>query len=427
MKQKSLLILSIVTAVALTMAALALRDKNSAASTAGRARLFPELSARINDIARVRVEKEGKSVTLQREGGRWELVDRGGYPALFEKVKELAVRLADLEIEEAKTSRKDNHAKLQLEWPPSSEGSDASTTARVSLADAAGVELASLVVGKSEWQGSKTKVFVRRASEDQVYLCSPRQQLALEADAKGWIEPKFVALPGDRVQSVTIEHADGERVEIGRSAANHTQFTVQNLPLGRSESYSGVANGVAQALSSMQLEDVRPAPEIDFSREPLARTSFHCADGLDLLVETARVDDKTWARIVAAYVPPPKDLAPAEGEGADSGPDQGAETKAEGHPEKPDIGKEAQELNQRLAAWAFQISSYKADQLAKRLKDLMAEPTPAGGDGGLSGLMDDLGVDTDESASEGPESLEIPPSPDDGDAPSAPDKMTKPE
>lgn len=423
MQQKNLLILSLVTVVALVVATLTLRDGDGAVDGAGRARLFPELSARLNDVAQVRLQKGEQSVTLEKQGGQWKLADRGGYPAQFEKVKELAVRIADLEIEEAKTAKKSNHAQLAVEWPNTAEeGSEAAEAALVTLADASGKELAALVVGKSEWRGSKTKVYARRANEDQVYLCSPRGTLEVVPEPKGWIEPKFLELANERVQDVTIEHADGERVEIGRSAENHTQFKVKNLAPGQSERYEGVANGVAQAIGyGLQLEDVRPASEVDFSLEPVAKTRFRCVDGLELLLETAKVDDKTWLKVSASYTPPPEPSQPAA-PADDAVAASDGEASAEVTPEPPtphtpdipdiadkkDVAKEAAELNERLAPWAFAVGSYKTDVLARRMKDLLPEPAPMIEDGGLQGVMEQLGMDPFEQPGDAPP-LEAPP------------------
>jgi hypothetical protein len=402
MQPKNVLILTVVTVVALAVAALTLRDGGSKASPSGPARLFPELSTRINELAEVQLEKGGKKTSLKKEGGQWRLSERGGYPVKLEKVKELAVRVADLEVLEAKTAKKANHKKLSLEWPvTAAEGEEGSEAGRLTFKDASGKELASLVVGKSEWMGSKPKVYARRASEDQVYLCAPRGTLDVLPDAKSWIDTKFVELANDRVQSVSIEHADGERVEIARSAENHTQFTVENLPPGGTERYAGIANGVAQALGyGLTLEDVRPAAEVDFGASPLAKARFRSVDGLELVIETAKFEDKTWAKVVASYTPPPEppaEPAPAEGET----PPEGAEPAAEDKPteEKKDVGKEAAELNERLSPWAFEIPAYRSEVLARRMKDLLPEPEPPPGEGeDLESLMESMGETLEEEA-----------------------------
>jgi len=414
MQQKSLLILSGVTVAALVAAAVSLRDKGATASGTERKLLFPDLKEHINELAQVHVEKAGKSVTLERKGATWALTDHGGYPAQVEKVKELAMRVAGLEIDEQKTAKKSNHAVLGVQWPPPEKaegaedgGGDPSETESglITLEDGAGKVLASVVIGKSEWRGSKPKVYARRASEDQVYLCDPQGNLEATPDAKSWIDPKFLELANDRVQEVTIEHADGERLDIARSATNHTQFTLQGLAPGEKERYEGICNSVAQALGyGMQLDDVRPASEVDFNQEPLGCTTFRCVDGLQLALQTAKFEDKVWLKVAATYVPPPE--PPAEESAAEKA-DEGAEGEAEQSPdeaedkgaEKKDVGQEAKDLNERLSPWAFAIPSYRSDVLNRRRKELLADPPAAvGDDGGLQGVLDDMGIDDGESA-----------------------------
>lgn len=405
MKQKSLMVLSGVTVAAIAAAFVASRGDQSSASASVRGPLFPDLKAHVNDVARVKVEKAGKSVTLQRDGNAWELADRGGYPAKFEEVKELVMRVAGLEIQEKLTARKENHAKLAVEWPTTAaEGSEAGEAALVTLEDASGKSLASVVVGKTEWKNSKPKVYVRRANEDQVWLCEPPGTGALDVlpEPKSWLDAKFIEVANDRVQSVTIEHADGEKVEIARSPTNHTQFAVQNVPPGRQERYDGIASGPAQALSYVQLTDVRPVGEVDFTQAPVAKSRFRTTDGLEILVETCTFEEQPWVKLVASYTPPPEPAAAAEP--TDAAPTDGA-TPAEGtegapptdapvtpETEKKDIAAEAAELNQRLAPWAFQVDSYKKDVIARRMNDLLAELDTSDDSDSLEGMMEELGL-----------------------------------
>jgi len=416
MKQKTLLLLSVVTAGALGLALLSQRSNPGHSATTSGGRLFPELDGQLNDIAEVRVEKFGKSATLRREGGQWILADRGGFPAKFDKIKELAVRVASLQIEEQKTARKENHAKLGVQWPsPAEEGSEEAEAGLIVLKDAGGKELAALVTGRTEWMGSKPKLYARRLAEDQVYLCAPQGSLDVVVEAKNWIEPEIVKLANERVQSVAIEHADGERVDITRSATNHTQFAVLDVPAGRSERFAGIGSGVAQALGSgLQLEDVRPVTEVDFSQEPLAKTRFAAVDGLGLTFELAKFEDKTWARIVASYTPPPEAEKPAEAAPAE-GAEGEAAAPAEAPPEepKPDIAAEAAALNARLAPWAFELASYRTDVLLRRMADLLDEPAPPADDS-LEGVLQDIGAGAEDL---GPVEPEAPAADEEGTTP----------
>jgi len=439
MKQKNVLILTGLTVAAVAVAAISLREHEDTRAEASSTLLFPGLEARVNDVARIVVAKGDKTVTVEREGGTWKLSDHGGYPAKFDPVKQMVVRLSQLEIEEKKTARKDNHQKLGVEWPVTAEeGSDAAEAAHVTLSDSTGQPLADLIVGKSEWRGSKPKIYVRRANEDQVYLCSTGSSSSLDVvpDAKQWIEPKFLELDKERVQDVTITHADGEVVEIARSATNHTRFAVQNAPPGEVERYEGIADGVATALSSgLTLEDVRPAAEVDMTQQPLAHTRYRTYDGLELVLELAKQDDQTWARVQASYVAPPKPVGPApdaaagkaagEADGKEAAEATGDDVPPEGEtpPEEPkrDVAAEVRELNERLGPWAFAVTSYRVDQLARHMKDLLAEPSPVedslAPEGTPERLMQDFGDqgESDALEPEAPkddeEQAEAPPAP----------------
>ena len=206
MKQKGVLVLTLVTVAAVVVAALALKKHDAGAAHADRQKLFVELDGRVNDVAEITVQKGGKSATVKREGGAWRLTDRGGYPAKFDQVKQTVVRLAELAIEEEKTARTENHEKLGLKLPdpaqpapaptdeasPESPSPPESEAALITLKDAGGNALAALVVGKTEWRGSTQKVYVRRANEDQVYLCSGR--LDINADPGTWIDKDLLKL-----------------------------------------------------------------------------------------------------------------------------------------------------------------------------------------------------------------------------------------
>ena len=395
MNQKGVLILGVLTLAAVAVAALSLRE-DAAEGSSRPAPLFPSLDESVNDVAEIAVKKGGKTITVKREGSKWALAERGGYPAKFDKVKETVVRIAGLEIDEKKTARPEQHERLGVK-DPDAEGSEA---AFVALRGSTGNELASLVVGKTEYVGGKQKVYVRKSGEDQVYLCEGK--LDLQNEPKDWVEKEILKLENERVQGVTITHADGEEIQIGRSPTNHTQFRVENLPPGESERYEGIATPVANLFSSpaLNLEDVKPVAEVDFAAEPLAKTRYLCHDGLELLVETAKVEGKTWAKISARYEAPPVPAAPettpetpaAEPPAADDAPaTPEGETPEAAAAEKPaeppvptktpeELQKEADDLNARLSPWAFDVG-YRGETLARHMKDLLAAPAeepPAG-------------------------------------------------
>jgi hypothetical protein len=390
MQKQGLFVLTGVTLVAVVAAGWAVRQRSSSASgpAAAGGKVFAELSARADDVAQISVTDGKDTVTVKREGEDWKIVERAGFPAKLEKVRDTVLGVAQLEIEEPKTKKKEQYAALGVEEP----AGETTTSKRVVLQDAGGATLAGAVLSEPKWRGGSQIVYARRDGDDQVYQCESK--LALDATAKGWMETELLKLAQDRVQSVTIVHKDGEEVRIGRSPENHTQFTVENLPPEGELASPAAASSIGTALSYLTFEDVRPASEIDWNADPRARTRFRSHDGLEIDIESARVDEKTWIRLEARYEEPVGPAPSAETPPVEEGAAPAAEeTPAEGTPpvadpaavaegesDAPDpekIKQEVVDLNAKFAGWAFEIQDYRADALAKRMEDLLKKPAEA--------------------------------------------------
>ena len=97
MKPKHLIIL-ICIAVVLGIIYMAQQNKRKdAAGTAGGRELVPaDFSS--DNLAAVKLERGGKTVTLKQTGNGWAVEERYGYPADTAKLRELFVKLCDARI-----------------------------------------------------------------------------------------------------------------------------------------------------------------------------------------------------------------------------------------------------------------------------------------------------------------------------------------
>ncbi len=403
MQSKSVLILVVVTAVALAAAYLSGSGDSDAsgAESIARGPVFADLGNRANDVAVVRTSDASGTVTIERSGDGWTLAERGGFPVDFEKVQEAVLSLVRLEIDEPKTKRPENHAQLGVADPTAPD----SSSKLVELKDASGAVLAALVIGDTKQRERTTSVFVRRAGEDQVYLCNA--SLSFASDPKEWLDREIVRIDRERVQSVQVAHANGEEVVLERSAENETQFEVANLPAGRKPKFAGVATSAGTALSYLALDDVRPLADVDFEAEPIARTVYRCKDGLILTADTAAFDGKKWIHVVASYEAPVAvgpTPTPADDE-ADPG-----ESSSEPEDDQPDpevVQAEVTSLNGKLGRWAFAIPDHKIDTIARPMSELLAELAP---DEQPEGDTNSLGVDpfgADDAAGDGSEPISL--------------------
>jgi hypothetical protein len=340
-------------------------------------KVFPGLTAVLNDVDRVMVEGADGTFTLRKRGGEWFVEEWGGFPAKFETVKATVVGTEALVIDAPKTKRPDRWNDLGVEEPGMG-----GTSLRLQLG-AGGETVADLVVGRMK---GRDAVYVRRLGEDQAWLAKGR--LAPPRMASGWVDADILTLPAERIQRVVIQHPDGERLTILRTGDASTDWELRELELGHELLSPGLLSSVASAMSRLTLESVVPAGDIDAAAPEWTSTRFETMDGIAVTVRTAEVDGITVARLSAeALAEEPADLEGPPAEGA-ADPERSAE----------EIAAEVAELNAQAGTWTYVLPDWKLQSLVKRMDDL-AQPGQPAEDSSLD-LLESLGsggaADTDD-------------------------------
>lgn len=348
MKPKNLGILAVVT---LVFVALAWNASGTAESGSGLQEealaAFPSFADRVNDVAELEIVGHDAHFAVKQTDGAWGLVEKSDYPVDFERVRDVVVRLSELEPLEAKTRRPDRFALMGVQ-DPAEEGS---TAKRVVLRDAQGETLCDMIVGDTKFKGRTATVFVRPTGVNQAYQCEGR--VTFEADPLNWIDREVLKLENGKVEDLVLEYPDGEVVRIAR-VGDSRDYAVQDVPAGKMPTHASVANAPATALSFLRLDDVRPRAAVDFSVAPRCKATYTCDDGLVLTVELAEVEEATWARLTASFAPP--------AEGADVDPEDASHAEVE-----------ARALQRTFDRWAYQLPDFKADSIAKRAADLLID------------------------------------------------------
>lgn len=356
-------VLSILLALAVVIGGLALVfSRPNAAPAAKAAKVFPDLEAKINDVAGVRITSASGEIVVRRNEKGWGLESRGMYPVEFEKVKEGVLSLAELSVLETKTSKPDMYARLGVEDPTQA----GATSKLVTLEDSAGKAIASLIVGKEAGNaGGKAQVYVRRAGDAASLLAEAHTSpsWSLPSDAMTWVKRELTSFDSGRVKGAIFVHPDGSSVVVDRPSSLETNFRVADVPEGKELSSPGAANSAAGSLAYVSFEDVKPVADLK-DATPSGFAEFRTFDGLRLNVQLSKVGEKTWGVLTATYEAPTL----AEGEKPDP----------IGHA-AADVQKEAADLTARWGGWAFQIPEFKAKQLATTMDELLKKPgAPAG-------------------------------------------------
>ena len=320
--------------------------------------VFPDLAAKANAIASVRIETNGAAFTLKRDGETWILPERDGYAVDVDQARRLLLELVALRITESRTANPALHAELDLDGAAKDQ-----KAIRLTLADANNGALADLLIGRSRFGRQGTAgdgTFVRRQNENQVYLA--RGRVAPERDAAKWLDRRVMNVERERIASIELTAIDGEHLSAGKKSPADNDIELARVPDGQKVKSEFDVNLLSSAFEGLDLEDVRKAEGLDFdaSRE---RAVYKTFDGLKIEIALAQDRDTRWARITASFEAPATPVDPA------------ATPNARLHSAE-DTQKQAEAIAAKTKGWAYRFPDYKVEQMTKRVADLTEPKTP---------------------------------------------------
>jgi hypothetical protein len=323
-------LVAIVIGLVLLLVVLQRDDRDDAVM--GSRLLLPSVRDAANDVDEITIARPGDdAATLQRVDDGWRIAERDGYPADVGRLRSLVVALAEARIVETKTANPDYYDRLGVGDPD-----DGGTGTKVTL-DGPGFTHAVIIgdAARGEYR------YARIPGEAASYLVDRNPDLP--ADPGGWLAPDIVDIDSGDVRRVTITHADGGTIVIEKTDATQTDFDVVGVPAGRQLSYPTVGNGVAGALSDLQLDDVRRRAE----SAAASAAVFETWDGLTVTVtvSVAGDGDEAWLAFEAGA----------------AGEDPGVAATADG-------------INTRTAGWQYRVPDYKKNLLTRRWEDMLRSP-----------------------------------------------------
>lgn len=337
MRKSTFLLLVFATVVFVAGAAYSVLSGERAAAPVGQGqRALPDLAARLDSLAWMRLAQGSNRIDFTAIGGRWVLVEKGNYPANAGKVRRLLLGLADLTLVEPKTRRPELLARLDLDDPSNGR----STLVR--LQGRTGGTVAELIVGKvrrDRLGSGNDGVYVRKPGDDQAWLA--RGSLDLPGELNGWLDRRILDLPASRVAALTLTGSDGAELKLRRDAPGG-RFAVIDPPDGAQLKADAALGEPAAVLSGLEFDDVLTTAELPVPESGVATALFTTFDGLAVTVWLFSHDGADWITLEAI------------GSGAAE-----ADAKA---------------MDARVANWTYKIPAGRAKVLRTRLADLVEPP-----------------------------------------------------
>jgi hypothetical protein len=215
MQQRGFSVLAAGAVVSAGLAAYAVSAGDRAVGAAPRGeRALPGLTQELPDVASIALFRADLKATFLRRGEGWRVAEKGGYPADTGKIGKLALALAELQLVEPKTRRRDLYPRLQVEKP----GIGKSTL--VTVKNKSGATIALLIVGKERYDRLGTgenAIYVRKPGDAQSWLA--RGSLDLSGKLPDWLDQKILDIPESRIAQVSLTAPDGTNLTIARLSA----------------------------------------------------------------------------------------------------------------------------------------------------------------------------------------------------------------
>lgn len=366
MRTKPLITL-LVLAIVLVSAAVSLNRRDAVAPPAEVGRLLlPDLP--VNEIARLSLAGVGSTATVEKVDGIWTVREKAGYPANFERLREIVIRLSEIKIGDVVRDGPQARNAAGLEATAAQ-----ADTVRLTFADAGGRDLGGLVLGNMHMRKAPADGtpygggaypdgrYVAPLGGDGAYRVKDTLS-ELVSQPMPWLNTEILNIEEGQLQRITLAGPGHEPLVLERGADD-----VLNLvgTLGEDEEPNPSAlSSIRSALAYLSFQDVaRAAEAADSGTNAVSTFTAEARDGrvFSLTIGEPAAAGTREVRVAVSYVPPPVD---------------GSDTNAPAI----NLASDVATLHARLSPWVFLVPTYKTDAMTTtRAGAVQAKQPPAAG------------------------------------------------
>ena len=381
MNRKQFIIL-LVLVVVIGGAGLVIHQRNrqswQSAGTAIGQKLLPNLA--VNDIAQIQIQSGTNILNLARKNDLWRVAERADYPADFNKISGLLLKLADLKVVQSDEMGPSQLSRLDL-LPP---GPGTNTATLIEFKDQSGKALDSLLLGKQHQQKPPAN-----------------SQFGGMGD-EGWPDGRYVMTGGDG-KTVDVISDPLETVQAQPEPWLNKEFLSIENPRSIAVQFPETTNSWkltrASTTNDWQLAGAQPGEKLDATKisdvtSPFASASFSDVEplGTAAITNLAMLTVKTFDGFtyVADIRPKQGDNYPVSLNISASLPAARFTTQEEKPGDKAKLDQAFKAEHDRLTAklareqsyekWIYSLPAYSLDELLKTRSQLLTEekkPAPA--------------------------------------------------
>ena len=332
------------------------------------ARLLPQF--KLAQVAQMRLQDAKQHTTLVRKETGWVVQERGGYPASFQEISDLMVKLAELKVTQSEQVGTSLLPRVELNDPGKGDGAGT----LIEFKDSADKPLARLVLGKkilkkdplnplpTAVDGVPAGRYVRLPDAKEMVVVVSDPLNSADASPGKWLQKDFVK--ADRIKTLTVTPDGGTGWKITRGE----EWGQWKFAAGGGDLAAGRAVAAVNALGSMSFVDVIPDPKTEAVEKPYTVV----AETFDNLTYTYKFAKRNAG---ADYIV----NFNVSGEPAQARTPEKDEKAEQKERRDKDFQETRARLQLRLArekaqsAWTYVVAAKEADPLLRERADLIAK------------------------------------------------------
>ena len=329
----------------------------------------------INDITKIRIQSAPANVTLEKKGDQWGVAERDGYPADFNKIRDLIKTLWELKAGQEMQVGPSQLGRLKL-IPP---GQGTETGIAIDLKGEQEKEIASLIIGKSVDRNNTTTAsaaagrFVYNPTvKERVYLVSESFYGIDPVSVGSWLDKTFIT-PGEleEIDQAPWSNNPGWRIVRKDPKADWQLEGLQageNLEKAFSQSFSTFAP---------TFTDVRPvsvSPDESGLADPF-KINLKTFDGFTYhFLLGKQGPDKTRYLQLSVSADQPSNRTPGPNENAEE-----KKKKDEEFDKNAASFKERLDREKRFEKWVYLVPDWNVEPMMKRRDEILSKASPLPG------------------------------------------------
>jgi len=389
-------IIALVLAAAVGVVKFTTKDATSSATKrAPGETLFESFPA--TNAAKIQITAADGTVTVQRKGDGWVVVERDDFPARLLMVNEFLRTLTDLKVTQSMEAGPSFAPRFGMD-ESAKNGEDRGITA--TFHDAAGKEIAKVSLGKYIESSGDTGMmggsagagrYVRNHADESGFYAVSEMFPSITPDFPLWLDNAFIGPEKIRSVSVTEKGADTIAWKVLRETED-AEFKLEH-PAPGEVLESTAATAFKSLLSYARFDDVIPAADVVGKSDASGKRMvvIETFEGFTYALEIAPVKDaeNDVAMTVNVSAEIAKERTPVEGESAE---DAKAKAKADAFATRATALQEKLAKESKLNGRTFQLTKSTVESVLKDRGEIIAKAEPpAPGEGAQGSVQETPG------------------------------------